>query len=67
MDFYFYSNFQIPLHGCETRINLDGNFENGIIIQDNVGFLQATDKFVWKIILKKIFKNPKIKIFLIVY
>lgn len=39
-------NYQlkIPLHGCETHINADGNFENGIIIQDNVAFLQSTDK-----------------------
>uniref|UniRef100_A0A914HMY9 ZP domain-containing protein n=1 Tax=Globodera rostochiensis TaxID=31243 RepID=A0A914HMY9_GLORO len=37
-------HLKIPLHGCETHNNADGNFENGIIIQDNVAFLQSTDK-----------------------
>lgn len=35
---------QIPLMGCETKINGDGNFENAIIIQENSAFVQSTDK-----------------------
>ncbi|CAD5206603.1 unnamed protein product [Bursaphelenchus okinawaensis] len=39
-------NYQlkIPLVGCETRTNEDGNFENAIIVQENSGFVQSTDK-----------------------
>uniref|UniRef100_A0A915NRF6 ZP domain-containing protein n=2 Tax=Meloidogyne TaxID=189290 RepID=A0A915NRF6_9BILA len=37
-------HLKVPLNGCETKINLDGNFENGVIIQENIGFLQASDK-----------------------
>ncbi|KAF7633916.1 ZP domain-containing protein [Meloidogyne graminicola] len=37
-------HLKVPLNGCETKINSDGNFENGVIIQENIGFLQATDK-----------------------
>uniref|UniRef100_A0AC35G392 ZP domain-containing protein n=2 Tax=Panagrolaimus sp. PS1159 TaxID=55785 RepID=A0AC35G392_9BILA len=35
---------KIPLDGCETRRNGEGNLENAIIVQDNVAFLQSTDK-----------------------
>uniref|UniRef100_A0A915EGW1 ZP domain-containing protein n=1 Tax=Ditylenchus dipsaci TaxID=166011 RepID=A0A915EGW1_9BILA len=35
---------KIPLVGCETHTNLDGNFENAIIIQESDRLLQATDK-----------------------
>ncbi|CAD5209551.1 unnamed protein product [Bursaphelenchus xylophilus] len=39
-------NYQlkIPLIGCETRTNEDGNFENAIIVQENAAFVQSTDK-----------------------
>ncbi|KAL3089767.1 hypothetical protein niasHT_020209 [Heterodera trifolii] len=37
-------HLKIPLFGCETHTNADGNFENGIIIQDNAAFLQSSDK-----------------------
>ncbi|KAI6182507.1 Zona pellucida domain-containing protein [Aphelenchoides bicaudatus] len=35
---------KIPLTGCDTRTNEDGNFENAIIVQDNPNFLQSSDK-----------------------
>ena len=58
---YFFVLFlQIPLMGCETKMNADGNFEvaarlladssslrhfqNAIIVQDNARFLQSSDK-----------------------
>ncbi|KAI6207331.1 Zona pellucida domain-containing protein [Aphelenchoides fujianensis] len=34
----------IPLVGCETKMNEEGNFENAIIVQDNAKFLQSSDK-----------------------
>uniref|UniRef100_A0A1I8BWQ1 ZP domain-containing protein n=1 Tax=Meloidogyne hapla TaxID=6305 RepID=A0A1I8BWQ1_MELHA len=37
-------HLKVPLNGCETKINSDGNFENGVIIQENIAFLQASDK-----------------------
>ncbi|TKR59979.1 hypothetical protein L596_029581 [Steinernema carpocapsae] len=40
------TNYQIkvPLSGCETRMNSEGNLENALIIQDNHAYLQNTDK-----------------------
>ncbi|KAI6237788.1 Zona pellucida domain-containing protein [Aphelenchoides besseyi] len=35
---------KIPLIGCETKMNEEGNFENAIIVQDNAKFLQSSDK-----------------------
>uniref|UniRef100_A0A1I8AAT3 ZP domain-containing protein n=1 Tax=Steinernema glaseri TaxID=37863 RepID=A0A1I8AAT3_9BILA len=40
------TNYQIkvPLSGCQTKMNSEGNLENAIIIQDNHAYLQNTDK-----------------------
>ena len=46
---------KIPLQGCETKRNSDGNYENAIIVQDNVSYLQSTDK---KYLLTCIPSNP---------
>uniref|UniRef100_A0A914BUX5 ZP domain-containing protein n=1 Tax=Acrobeloides nanus TaxID=290746 RepID=A0A914BUX5_9BILA len=35
---------KVPLFGCETHVNKEGNYENGIIIQENFHYLQSTDK-----------------------
>ena len=46
---------KIPLQGCETKRNSEGNYENAIIVQDNVAYLQSTDK---KYLLTCIPSNP---------
>ncbi|MCP9260486.1 Shc-transforming protein 1 [Dirofilaria immitis] len=35
---------QVPLDGCETTYNPDGNLENAVIIQENPLFVDETDK-----------------------
>uniref|UniRef100_A0AC34QLC9 ZP domain-containing protein n=1 Tax=Panagrolaimus sp. JU765 TaxID=591449 RepID=A0AC34QLC9_9BILA len=47
---------KIPLEGCETKRNDEGNFENAIIVQDHVSYLQSSDK---KYLLTCIPSNPE--------
>ncbi|VBB34991.1 unnamed protein product, partial [Acanthocheilonema viteae] len=35
---------KVPLDGCETTYNSDGNLENAIIVQENPLFVDETDK-----------------------